>query len=245
MPPVWNQRAPSSPKRCSQSTSPARSAAAAVCPRSETPTAPRTPKPRSVKLSPLRAARPVPSKGAQETNVVSTPPCRMQSSTSRPTSLSTSAVTIALRSPKHRRSPRATLYSPPPSQTRKDLAFRIRPSPGSKRSITSPSETRSNRQSSSSRRPRLSAVVTRRAQLERLGRQSLDGGVVPGGEQLGGDHPAAADRRHGRMAEVRPLRSRRRSRRSARSAPPGNGPASAADQLDSADRPRPGRASRA
>ena len=33
---------------------------------------------------------------------------------SRPTGLSASAVTIAVRRPKQRRSPRATLYSPPP-----------------------------------------------------------------------------------------------------------------------------------
>ena len=54
-----------SPKRWSQSTSPGRSCEAAVFPRSETPTAPRTPKPRSVKLSPLRTVRPMPSYGTQ------------------------------------------------------------------------------------------------------------------------------------------------------------------------------------
>ena len=48
-----------SPNRCSQSTSPGRSWDAAVWPRSETPSAPRTPKPRSVKLSPFRTARPI------------------------------------------------------------------------------------------------------------------------------------------------------------------------------------------
>ena len=53
----------------------------------------------------------------QRMSDVSTPPCRMKSSTRRPTSLSTSAVTTAVRRPKHRRNPRATLYSPPPSQT--------------------------------------------------------------------------------------------------------------------------------
>ena len=55
MPPQWNQRAPSAPKIVSQSTSPGRSCDTAVWPRSEQPTAPRTPKPRSVKLRPLRA----------------------------------------------------------------------------------------------------------------------------------------------------------------------------------------------
>ena len=41
----------------------------------------------------------------------------MRSWTSRPTGLSTSAVTIAVSRPKQRLRPRATLYSPPPSQT--------------------------------------------------------------------------------------------------------------------------------
>src|SRR5271165_1528319 len=62
----------------------------------------------------------------------------MKSSTRRPTGLSANAVTIPVRNPKHRRSPRATLYSPPPSQTLKCLVLCIRPSPGSSRSITSP-----------------------------------------------------------------------------------------------------------
>ena len=48
---------------------------------------------------------------------MSTPPCRSRSSIRRPTGLSARAVTTAVRSPKQRRSPRATLYSPPPSQT--------------------------------------------------------------------------------------------------------------------------------
>src|SRR5262249_36858703 len=43
-------------------------------------------------------------------------------------------------------SPRATLYSPPPSHTRKERVVAMRPSPGSRRSMTSPSETRSKRQ---------------------------------------------------------------------------------------------------
>jgi hypothetical protein len=38
---------------------------------------------------------------------------------------------------------RATLYSPPPSQTWKLRALRTRPKPGSKRSMTSPKETQS------------------------------------------------------------------------------------------------------
>ena len=63
MPPQWSQRAPCRPKISSQSIVPGRSWDTAVCPRSEHPTAPRTPNPRSVKLSPLRTSRPTPSDG--------------------------------------------------------------------------------------------------------------------------------------------------------------------------------------
>src|SRR5260370_30248810 len=48
------------------------------------------------------------------------------------------AVTRAVSSPKQRFNPRATLYSPPPSNTSKDRVVQVRRSPGSKRSITSP-----------------------------------------------------------------------------------------------------------
>src|SRR6266567_8580070 len=69
----------------------------------------------------------------------------MRSCTSCPTGLSASAVTIAVSSPKQRFNPRATLYSPPPSQTWKLRVVAMRPSPGSSRSITSPRLTRSQR----------------------------------------------------------------------------------------------------
>src|SRR5690606_39254701 len=55
------------------------------------------------------------------------------------------AVSTAVGRRKVRLSPRATLYSPPPSQTLKAWALRIRPSPGSRRSITSPRAARSHR----------------------------------------------------------------------------------------------------
>ena len=58
MPPQWNQRAPSRPKTRSQSMSPGLSSEAAERPRSEQPSAARTPKPRSTKFSPLRAPAP-------------------------------------------------------------------------------------------------------------------------------------------------------------------------------------------
>src|ERR1041385_7105002 len=71
----------------------------------------------------------------------------MRSWTNRPTALSASAVTTAASIPKQRLSPRATLYSPPPSQTLKWRVVAIRASPGSRRSMTSPRLTMSQRQS--------------------------------------------------------------------------------------------------
>ena len=73
----------------SQSKSPGLSWLAAVLPRSGTPTAPRMPKPRSVKFKPLRTVRPMPSSARQRMKSVATPPCRMKSSMRWPTSLST------------------------------------------------------------------------------------------------------------------------------------------------------------
>src|SRR5258708_11172286 len=52
---------------------------------------------------------------------------------------------MAVSRPKHRFSPRATLYSPPPSETSKLRVVQTRRSPGSKRSITSPRLMRSQR----------------------------------------------------------------------------------------------------
>ena len=78
MPPVWNQRTPSSPNSFSQFTSPGRICEAAEWPRSEQPSAARTPKPFSVKLRPTRVLRPMPSNSRQMTCEVSTPPCQHQ-----------------------------------------------------------------------------------------------------------------------------------------------------------------------
>src|SRR5882724_10557704 len=69
----------------------------------------------------------------------------MRSCTRRPTGLSANAVTTAVSRPKQRLSPRATLYSPPPSQTSKERAVAMRFSPGSKRTMISPRLTRSQR----------------------------------------------------------------------------------------------------
>ena len=53
---------------------------------------------------------------------------------------------MAVSKPKQRLSPRATLYSPPPSQARKWRVVEMRSSPGSRRSMTSPRLTRSHMQ---------------------------------------------------------------------------------------------------
>jgi len=72
------------------------------------------PKPRSVKLRPLRKDGRCRHRRGQRMKSVATPPCRMKSSMRWPTSLSTKAVQTAVRRPKHLRRPRATLYSPRP-----------------------------------------------------------------------------------------------------------------------------------
>src|ERR1035441_2742919 len=146
MPPQWNQRTPSSSKSCFQFTSPGASCEAADQPRSLQPTAPRRPYPRSVKFKPTRAVRPMPSKGVHLMCERSTPPCSIRSYSRRPTSFSTMALTTVVRRPKQRRNPRTTLYSPPPSHTWKLRAVRMRPSPGSSRSMISPSAAASQRQ---------------------------------------------------------------------------------------------------
>ena len=145
MPPQWNQRTPSTSKSCFQSTSPGLSLGGRrPWPRSEQPTAARTPKPFSVKLKPhaRRAAdaverRPLARARDPRRPAASGPPaagrCRCPRWRSPPWSAC----------PKQRRRPRATLYSPPPSHTWNVRVVRIRPSPGSSRSITSPSAAQS------------------------------------------------------------------------------------------------------
>src|SRR5664279_5720258 len=136
-------------------------------------------------------------------NEVSRPPVRMKSSTRRPISLSASDVTIAARWPNARRRPRATLYSPPPSQALKDLAVRMRPSPGSRRSITSPRDTASKRHADAGRM--LSSAIVKLLRLvsrlvvgvrgsavgqgDGVGRQLLDSGEVAGLDAVARNHP--------------------------------------------------------
>src|SRR5208282_5187624 len=195
MPPVWNQRTPSSPNSFSQFTSPGRICEAAEWPRSEQPSAARTPKPFSVKLRPTRVLRPSPSNSRQITCDASTPPCIIKSSTSQPRSLTGSAVTAVARLPQHLRIARATLYSPPPSQTWNERALRTRPKPGSKRSITSPNETQSHRVSDAGRRLRIASAISLPPDLadqrDRLAHFLLDPRIVLGGEQFLGDQVRA------------------------------------------------------
>ena len=205
IPPVCSQRAPSTAKMASQSTSPGLSCDAAVFARSELPTAARTPKPRSVKLRPLRTVRPIPSYGTQLTCERSTPPCRIRSSISRPTGLSANAVTIVVSAPKQRLRPRATLYSPPPSQAWNRRVVWIRASPGSRRSITSPSATRSQRDSDRGRRV---SVIRRDLPADRLdGRSRLSGqpadlSPVSSGKVRRANHPTATNSQDRGHSEV-------------------------------------------
>src|SRR5689334_3525134 len=200
MPPVWNQRTPSSPNSFSQFTSPGLICDAAEWPRSLQPSAARIPKPFSVKLRPTRVLRPRPSNSRQMIFDTSTPPCIMRSSTSQPRSLTGSAVTAVARLPQHLRMARATLYSPPPSHTWKLRALRTRPKPGSKRSITSPNEAQSQRVSAAVLISRTLSVMgcllplfatDGPDELHRVAHARFDARVVLLREQLLGDHVAA------------------------------------------------------
>src|SRR5450432_2553242 len=148
----------------------------------------------------------MPSYGTHSTYVVSTPPCSIRSSTRRPTSLSASAVTMAVRCPKQRRSPRVTLYSPPPSHTWNARVCLMRPSPGSSRSITSPSATASYAHDSRGRSVRLVVMATHARGLagdRHCGAHELgDGAPVLRRNQRAGHDPTAADGKHRRMRQV-------------------------------------------
>ena len=122
----------------------------------------RGPKPRSVKFRPRRVLRPIPSWSRQRTRLASTPPWRIKPSASSPSSFRGRAVATAVGRPKVFRRPRATLYSPPPSHTRKLRALRTRSSPGSRRSMTSPSARQSQRRSLAGGMDQSSARITGR-----------------------------------------------------------------------------------
>ena len=82
----------------------------------------------------------MPSKSFHTINFESTRPASIISSIRYPISFLTKAVTTAVLKPKHFARPLATLYSPPPSDALNPLEVLILPSPGSKRSITSPKD---------------------------------------------------------------------------------------------------------
>src|SRR6187399_1686090 len=196
MPPVWNQRTPSSPNSFSQFTLPGLICDAAEWPRSLQPSAARMPKPFSVKLRPTRVLRPRPSNSRQMIFDVSTPPCIIRSSTSQPRSLTGRAVTAVERLPQHLRMARATLYSPPPSQTWKLRALRTRPKPGSKRSMISPNEAQSQRVSAAGLTFSTLSVMgllstNRLDEFHRVPHTRFHTGVILLGEQFFGDQIAA------------------------------------------------------
>src|SRR5262245_20189742 len=205
MPPVWNQRTPSSPNSFSQLISPGLICEAAECPRSEHPSAARMPKPFSVKLRPTRVLRPMPSNSRQMTCDRSTPPCMIRSSTNQPRSLTGNAVTTVERLPQHLRIARATLYSPPPSHTWKLRALRTRPNPGSNRSITSPRDAQSQRLSPAalivSTLSVMRFVANSPDELNRLAHLLFEPRVVLLVQYLPGDEAGAHARRRDTRAE--------------------------------------------
>ena len=144
MPPVWNQRTPSSPNSLSQFTSPGLICEAAELPRSEQPSAARTPKPFSVKLRPTRVLRPIPSNSRQMMCEVSTPPWHDEvfdqpaEIVVRQRGDDASSACPSICAWRARHCIRRRL--PTPGTER---ALRTRPKPGSKRSITSPNEAQS------------------------------------------------------------------------------------------------------
>ena len=150
MPPVWNQRAPSRPKISSQSTSPGFSCETAVWPRSEQPSAARTPKPRSVKLRPLRTVA--------ADAVVLHPAHALLDAALQHQVLDEAADRVV--GERRDDGGRQAEAAPQPARdvvlaaALPGLEVRVvctRPSPGSSRSITSPSETSAQRQESAAR----------------------------------------------------------------------------------------------
>ena len=125
------------------STSPGLICEAAEWPRSEQPSAARTPNPFSVKFSPTRVfAADAVVLAPDDVGAVSTPPCMMKSSTSQPRSLMRQrgddgrALAPALA---HGARRRCTRRRPPTPGTSSGMV-RTRPKPGSRRSITSPND---------------------------------------------------------------------------------------------------------
>ena len=181
---------------------PGRSWLAAVWPRSETPTAPRTPKPRSVKFSPLRTARPMPSYGTQRTNdgvhaalqdqVLEQPADlvvgergdhRGAQAEAAPQAAGDVVLAAALPGPERAGGADPALARVEPQH---DLAERDQVV-----AAVSPAG------------HGVSTVIAAAGRGDGLGgRASGDLGPVAGGEQVGGHHPGAADGEHRRQGEV-------------------------------------------
>ena len=206
-PPVWNQRAPSPRRRVPVDVARRAAAATAVWPRSRAPDGAADAEAALGEVEPVAGgAADAVVRAARRRGAVSTPPWRIRSSTRRPTALSTSAVTTAVRSPKQRRRPRATLYSPPPSQTWKRAGGRDPPLAG-----VEPQHHLAERDDVvlHDGAPQATASAVSRRDLVAVARV----------EERRRDHPAAADREDRRQREVAGRVVPRRSRRSARSAP--------------------------
>jgi hypothetical protein len=99
------------------------------------------PKPRSVKLRPLRTVRPMPSSLRHLDEVGGDAALHDEVLDQVADLVVHERGADGGPEPKHFRRPREVLYSPPPSQAVNERAVRIRPSPGSRRSMTSPRET--------------------------------------------------------------------------------------------------------
>ena len=136
--------------------------------------------------------RPTPSSGTQRMSDVSTPPWRTRSSTSRPDVVVDERRHDGGAQPEAAAQAARDVVLPPPSQTRNERAVRIRPSPGSRRSMTSPSETRSKRHSPrgggrgrSRRAPAALATASAARRCDRV--------EVARRDELGRNHPAPTD----------------------------------------------------
>ena len=239
--------APPPGRRCaSQSTSPGFSCEAAVWPRSEQPTAARTPNPRSVKFRPLRTVRPTPSYGRQRTWPGRRPPWKMRSSTSRPDRVVDEGgddggpqAEAALEAARH------VVFAAALPGLEGTRSVWIRSSPGSRRSITSPRLTRSKRQSDaglisrvmSLRSPPRGRCAARRARRRyRRGR-----GGVNAPFSRGAWRPR---RSRSGSAAGQPRRRRRARARARRRRSPAGEATSGADGSSSRGRPRRGSGSR-
>ena len=174
-----------------------------MLPRSDTPTAPRTPKPRSVKLSPLRTVRPMPSYGTQR--------MRRRVDAALEDEVLEQPADLVVGERGHDRGAQAEAAPEPAGDVVLAAALpRLEPAGGA-----DPPLARVEAEHDLAERDEVVAALVRgadrepaghratsAASVDRFPRQLGDGGVVPCRDQLGRHHPAAADCRHGRQREV-------------------------------------------